>query len=591
MPLYTKESLDHLRQKVDLLELLSSHLQLKRYGGVYKTLCPFHEEKTPSFIIKPGDHHYHCFGCGAHGDAIAFLMIYLKMGFIDAVEYLAERFQIILEKEKEDKKQQKVQKTVLKEAVEKACQIYQYALLHTEEGHRALTYLYQRGIDIEFIKKFRIGYAPFEGTIITKTLQELGHDLADLYLAGLTHEGRGKDFFEGRITFPISDPFGSVIGFSARKIDENTFGGKYINSPETPLFRKSYTLFGLDHSRMRIAKERKAIVVEGQIDALRLIHGGFDYTVAALGTAFGISHVEELDKLGIVTVYLAFDGDEAGRQAAIKVGNLFQKKGIEVKVVSFFDGLDPDIIILDFGPKEFEMKLKNAIDFLTFIVQFYSQKFDLSSPAQKNQFIQTITEMIKGWDEPVMIFESLKKLAILTSIPESALPFNEIPTSKSYFKQIKSLEKIDFDPDLVLETDLLRWLILRGKEKPKIVDLAKLNISQDHFRHRQCSHFYHHYLSLWEKGENCDMIALASALEKEEDAIFFSQIVHKKINLNKAEEGVVEVIERMLLRKWMEERERIKCTIQSGKCGEEELLILAKTFDEIKKQPPKIKLL
>jgi len=289
--MYTKESLELLRQRIDLVEVLTPHLQLHRAGAAFKALCPFHEEKTPSFIVQRGDSHYHCFGCGAHGDAIAFLMNNVKMSFTEAVEHLAERFGVPLEKMDASEEVKGPSKSVLKEALDRAARLYHFLLLHSEEGQKALEYLYQRGIDLDFIRTFQIGYASNSPDLLKRFLYAQNVSEEVLLETGLIAASSKRDFFCDRITFPIRDPMGAVIGFSARKFKEETYGGKYINTSETPLFKKSQVLFALSYCRQKIAKERKAIIVEGQIDALRLIHSGFNYTVAGQGTAFGEGHV------------------------------------------------------------------------------------------------------------------------------------------------------------------------------------------------------------------------------------------------------------------------------------------------------------
>lgn len=354
MAIYTKESLDTLRQKVDLVDVLSSHIELKKAGASYKALCPFHDEKSPSFMVQRGDTHYHCFGCGAHGDAITFLMMYLKMGFGDAVESLAERFSVRLEVVEGGPERKGPSKAALKEALEAACRFYHMILLHTHEGHEALKYLHGRSIDLDFIRQFHIGLAPKTPGLFRKTMHALGFQDALLQEAGLLadgREGRLRDFFYDRITFPIRDAAGAVIGFSARKYKEETFGGKYVNTSETALFKKSRVLFGLNYSRRRIAKERKALIVEGQIDALRLIQAGFNITVAGQGTAFGEGHARELVALGIQDVFLALDADDAGQEATKKIGNMFQKNGVGVRVVKMPFGSDPDAFLREKGER------------------------------------------------------------------------------------------------------------------------------------------------------------------------------------------------------------------------------------------------
>lgn len=582
MALYTTESLDTLRDKVDLLEVLSSHLQLKRSGATYKGLCPFHEEKTPSFMIQAGDTHYHCFGCGAHGDAIAFLMNHVKMNFVDAVESLAERFSVTLEKAEGDDQKRGPDRVALKESLDLAARFYHTLLLHTEEGHLALQYLYKRDIDLEFIKFFQIGYAPSDRSLFTTFAQKEGLKEEILIAAGLMTEKK-RDFFSERITFPIRDPFGAVIGFSARKIKEETFGGKYVNTPETPLFKKSHILFGLNYCRQRIAKERRAIIVEGQIDCLRLIHAGLTFTVAAQGTAFGEGHVKLLTDLGVNQVFLAMDGDNAGKGAAIKIGNLFQKEGIGVAVLDLPEESDPDSFVREQGADAFLALLDNPSDYLTFLVKTSSNGVDLSNPAQKNELLRKLTEQIRSWEEPVMVHESLRKIAQLTSVPESVVGVGASTPQAYFIKRFTNAGKESVDPDQVLETDLLRWLILRPD--PRLFEIAKLNVAPDLFRHPICKRIFEKFAA--SDGPR-DLISLGSILEKAEEQTLLAEIVRKKVNPDKAEEGLIEVIHRLLIRKWMEEREAIKQKIQSGACTDDEALKLAKVFDEIRKNQPTV---
>ncbi|NGX38745.1 MAG: DNA primase [Chlamydiae bacterium] len=581
MALYTKESLDLLRERIDLREVLSSHIDLKRAGASYKALCPFHEEKTPSFVMQSGDTHYHCFGCGAHGDAIAFLMNHQKMTFVDAVDSLGERFGVVLKKEEGSGEPRGASRILLKEALELATRLYHTLLLHTKEGHVALEYLYRRGIDLDFIRAFRLGYAPSMPGTLLKLAKGEGITEEVLLSSGLISERR-RDFFSERITFPVTDPFGAVIAFSARKIREETFGGKYINTPETPLFKKSHTLFGLSHSRSTIAKERKALIVEGQIDALRLIHNGINFTVAAQGTAFGDGHVKLLTDLGVSRVLLATDGDKAGKSAAVKIGHLFQKKGIDVSIVPIPKGSDPDSLIQRQGKEAFLALIDKAEEYLPFLVRYHSENLDPSVPAQKNELINVLSKQIRSWEEPVMIHESLRKIAQLTSVPESVVGVGATP-QPAFLKRFGRVDKQEVDPDRILETDLLRWLILQGEER--LGKIVELNVAPDLFRHPICKRIFECLSN--EEGPS-DLIALGSVLEKEDEQKLLSEIVQKKVNIDKAEEGLVEVIHRLLIRKWMEEREAIKAKIQSGTCSDEEVLRLAKAFDEIKKSQPTV---
>jgi len=587
MPLYTKESIETLRQRIDLVDVLSSHLDLKRSGASFKALCPFHEEKTPSFIVHKGDAHYHCFGCGAHGDAIAFLMGHLKMGFAQAVETLAERFQVALEKTDASEEEKGPSKASLKNALEHAAQLYHYLLLHSVEGQEALHYLYARGINLAFIQRFQLGYAPKKGDVLYKFLQSEQIAEDSIEQVGLLNAKR-RDFFAQRIMFPIRDGLGAVIGFSGRKFKEETFGGKYINTPETPLFKKSRVLFGLSYSRAKIAKERAAIIVEGQIDALRLIFMGFDYTVAGQGTAFGQDHARELLHLGVSKVYLALDGDEAGHEAAAKIGNLFLHDGVDVFIVSIPSGKDPDSLLLDKGPDYFSSLLQQSSDYLTFLFQHLSKGEKQLSPSRKNDIVKQMADRIKTWQQPVMVHESLKKLSEIAQIPESTLGLEQMPLPDLF---IRRSDKVQFDqvnPDRILETDFLRWLFLASPHYPQIIPLSKKNIRDEHFRILGARKLYAEFMKAQEENRPCDLLAIGGSLDGQEEQDLLSEIMQRKINRQKAEEGCKETIRKMLLRTWMEQRESIRIKIHSTFLSDEEALELAKQFDTLKSQIPEV---
>lgn len=592
MPFFNSESLETLRQRIDLVEVLLAHIDLKRSGSAYKAVCPFHDEKTPSFVVQKGESHYHCFGCGAHGDAIQFLMAHLKMSFTEAVESLAHRFHVHLEVIEGAQEAKGPSKAVLKDALELAARFFHFLLLHTPEGHNALRYLYQRGLDLDFIRHFQIGLAPKQLGMLRQVMHAKGFYDEALIYAGLITEGeRGvRDFFSDRITFPIHSAQGSVIGFSARKYKDETFGGKYVNTAETPLFKKSRILFGLNYSRKRISKERKAIIVEGQIDALRLIQVGFDFTVAGQGTAFGEGHVKELMALGIQCVYLALDGDNAGQEAAWKIGNLFQKIGVEVYVVPLPQGQDPDAFLREKGPEAFAKLMEERVDYLTFIVEREGRLLNLESPAGKQELVRKIGHQIRGWDNPLMVHESLRKLASLARVPEHLVGVGQDPIPHLYVKREASIGMQEIDPDRIIESDLLRWLLLIGESHPQFIEAVRTQVKQEDFHVPACRSFYRVYLDSWENQRPCDLLSLAIVLNDTEGQQLLNELPQKKVNKERVELQLQETIQKILDRNWMEKREEIKMKIQGGQCSDDEASDLAKQFDELKRNPPVVRL-
>jgi len=588
MGTFTRESLETLRSRIDLVEVLTPHLKLQRSGASYKALCPFHEEKSPSFVIQRGDSHYHCFGCGAHGDAIAFLMTHLKMSFLEAVESLAQRFGVQLEESERRSESKGPSKALLKEALEKAARFYHFCLLHTADGHGALTYLYSRGIDLEFIRRFQFGFAPRAPRLFIEAMREQKLLEPLLQEAGLNNTS-GREFFFDRITIPILDAMGNPVGFTARAYKPDSFGPKYINTPETLLFKKSRLLFGLNWSRKRIAKEKKALIVEGQIDALRLIHAGFDWTVAGQGTAFGEEHVRELTQLGVRQAILALDGDNAGREAAVKIGHLLQKEGIDVQVALLEEKCDPDLMLRERGPEAFSKLIESGVDYLSFLVAHFSKTINMQTPAGKNELVQTIAARIRQWDHPLMIHESLRKLARLTQTPESIIGAPEESAPQIYIKRSASVSGgVEIDPDRILEADLLRWLLVVSPQSAQFAAIAQLNLTSNHFRLSAARMIYEKAIQAALEGRNSDLLSLAIDLENPEQQLFLAEILQKRINREKAMEGFTETVQRLLERHWMQQREEIKLKIYSGAGSEEEILELARRFDEIKRARPQI---
>ena len=562
--MFTKESLQRLRERIDLVEMLSSHVELKKTGATYKGLCPFHEEKSPSFVVGKGDTHYHCFGCGAHGDAIGFLMNYLHVSFREAVETLAEKFHIILEEE--DKQEEKgTPKKQLQEALERANEFYHFFLLNAQEGREALNYFFKRGFSVDFIRRFQLGYAPDGGGYFMKWMKDKNIDIQSLRESGLLNAS-DREFFRERITFPIYNPRGTIVGFSARKIREETFGGKYINTGETKLFKKSHLLYGLNYCRRSIAKIRKAIVVEGQIDCLRLIDAGFDTTVAALGTAFGPGHVRELTQLGVMQVTLLFDGDVAGQAALSKVGELFQKVGVEVKIAQMPPGLDPDSYLRQHGKQALETLLDKTIDYLTFqIKHLYKELPD--SPAGKSALIAQLSKQIKSWDEPIMVYESLKRLAYLTRVPEQMVGQIGRPP-------LKRRESFQINADRILELDLLRWLVLMDREDFYVT--AKHYLTLAHFNVPACKQIYQALL-----GGARDLLALAPDIENDQ---IVHEILGKKINRERAEQQFIDTVQRLIDRFCLHQKQQVKEKIDLGTHDDQMMLDLLKEFDALGKQ-------
>lgn len=566
--MFTKESLDALKEKIDLVEVVQRHLDLKRAGSAYKACCPFHQEKTPSFVIQKGDSHYHCYGCQAHGDAIQFLMHHLTLTFREAIEQLAEQFQVPLVEAEHASEERGISKSVLKEALATATRFFHEYLVGSLEGREPLRYLFRRGITIDFIRRFQVGFAPAQPAPFQRAMAEAKVGERVLVEVGLVSEASRLPFFRNRILFPVCEASGPVVGFSGRKIHEETFGGKYINSTETPLFKKSRLLFGLNYSRRRIAKERRVIFVEGQIDCLRLIESGLDLTVAALGTACGEGHVALMKQLGVRHAYLLFDGDKAGQAAASKAGDLLQREGIEVSVGRLPSEWDPDAFIRKYGIEKVVEVLEKAESYLTFQVGFLSQEVSLDSPAGKSEIVKTLKQQVEGWQDPVMVHESVRKLASLLHIPEATLGIVEPTSSPPPLLTRGRVSAVGIDPHRIMERDLLHWLILM---RARFLPTAKEYLREAHFWVPSCRLLFQRIM----QEEVSDFMDLASDFS---DIDLLDEMMQKKVNRERADTHFLESIQKLLDRQWMEERAAIRREMAAKAASGEEIGELVRAF-------------
>jgi DNA primase len=325
----------------DMVEVVSARTQLRRSGARWTGLCPFHDEKTPSFSVNPADKLFYCFGCSKGGDIISFVRETEQLDFAQAVEWLAERYRVTLEYEESSPEQDAARgrRERLLSLLEQATSFYERYLWDSPRGEAARSYLAGRGLREEVCRDYRLGLAP-GGTTLALKAREKGFTAAELAAAGLVTR-RGSDYFNGRLLFPLADARGRVRGFQARKLrEDDPLRAKYVNSPEGELFRKGDLLYGLDRARAAIAKQERAIVVEGNTDVLALRQAGLEPVVASMGTALTERQLKELSRL-THKAWLCFDGDAAGEAATLRGMELAAAQGFDVRVVALPSGQDP----------------------------------------------------------------------------------------------------------------------------------------------------------------------------------------------------------------------------------------------------------
>jgi DNA primase len=335
------ESVERVKAAMEILPLAEDVVRLRKAGSTYKGLCPFHQERTPSFTVSPARGTFKCFGCGEGGDAITFVEKTENVDFVGAIELLARRFGVELEYEEASPEQvQKRQREErLRALLERAAEFYARVLWESEPAAGAREYLASRGLGEEVCREFRLGYAPQGATLARRAVQE-GYAQDDLLAVGLANR-RGNDYFQRRIVFPLADARGRVRGFQARKLhDDDPLQAKYVNSPEGELFRKGDLLYGLDTARQAIAREDRAVVVEGNTDVIALRQAAFAPVVASMGTALTEAQLRELARL-TKRLFLCFDADAAGQDATLRGMELAVRGGFTVRVVPLPPGTDP----------------------------------------------------------------------------------------------------------------------------------------------------------------------------------------------------------------------------------------------------------
>lgn len=463
---YSDELIEEVRMKNDIVDVISGYVRLQKKGSSYFGLCPFHNEKSPSFSVSRQKQMYYCFGCGAGGNIFTFLMEYENLTFAEAVQMLADRAGVELPKMEYSKeaKERADLKSVLLE-INKAAAQYFYVQLKNEQGRAGYTYLKGRGLSEEIIKAFGLGYSNKYNNDLYQYLMSKGYSEDHIRQAGLisTDEKNGVyDKFWNRVMFPIMDVNSRVIGFGGRVMGDGK--PKYLNSPETPVFDKSRNLYGLN--RARSTKKSYFLLCEGYMDVIALHQAGFTNAVASLGTALTSGHAS-LIKRYVQEVYLTYDSDEAGTRAALRGVPILKSAGISAKVIRMDPYKDPDEFIRNLGAEEFEKRIMNARNGFMFSLEILEREYDMDSPEGKTSFFRETARRLTGFEDELersnyieavakaykVSVESLQKLVTKTAISDGLAKPVERPKQAAN----KPLKKED--GHLTSQKVLLTWMI------------------------------------------------------------------------------------------------------------------------------------
>lgn len=522
----SEEKIEQVRSSANIVDVVSDYVQLKKRGKNFIGLCPFHQEKTPSFTVSPEKQIYHCFGCHTGGNVFSFLMEYKSVSFVEAVQELAESLGIPLEYDAAQDTQQSEQE-ILYDINVFAAKYFSNNLFNDTNGEVARNYFKQRNVKPQTQRTFGLGYALPSWEHFLSFAKGNKIDLQQVKRLGLIDIGKDGSYydkFRGRIIFPIFSPNGRVIGFGGRILDNSKDIAKYLNSPESLIYSKRKTLYGLYQAKEEIRKLDKAILVEGYMDVIALFQSGIKNVVASSGTSLTDEQVQLLSRY-TKNIVVLFDADLAGQKAAMRSIEILLKKDFEVKILSLPEGEDPDSFVTKFGKKEFEEKLLRAINFLEFQAETFEKNGMLSTPEKQTEAIREIVKSIAIIEDElkrsIYIKTIAKKFNLREKLLESELDKflnrntrkenveNERKRKVSEKETVKIANK-NFPIENKFELEIIK-LLFEGEEE--ILDIIFDYISPEEFNNMQ----YRKLASIVLENYKKDIIVPAQIIEKIED--------------------------------------------------------------------------
>ena len=547
----SKETIDQIRNALDIADVVGSYVQLKRMGHVAKALCPFHKEKTPSFHVNPARQAFHCFGCGVGGDVFKFVMLYDHVDFPTALRMLASRAGIAIQID-EDRagKREGPGKDEIFAANEEASKRYQQELLRSPEAAAAREYLKKRALDLAAWAEWGIGYAPEGWDFLSGAAGPRGGPkMKALEAAGLlsaNEKGSLYDRFRGRVMFTIRDELGRAVGFSGRvlKTDDKTVG-KYVNTPETPAFRKSRILFALDKAKREILDARTALLVEGQIDCIRCHLGGFKNAVASQGTAFTSEHATLLKRYADKVV-VVLDADAAGRKAALRSAELLIAEGLAVTLAALPAGEDPDSLILKKGPEAFAAVLKNAQTPMGFLLGMLREQEDFRTQEGLLRATRAATELAGHAQGAVQTEQMLREAAAGLGVGYDALRRDLKAAVRQKFRPAAPESEAPAARPAARPGEEMELATLLGAGDPELAGLVRRWLPYPLIADPDCRAIIHALAE--EEGD------LMGALDDESDECraLAAQIVNapQKAVSTEADRGVAKAAQDLILRIW-----------------------------------------
>lgn len=437
---YKSEDIDKLIEKLNIEDVVGEFVDLKKSGANYKGLCPFHADTNPSFVVNPSKNICKCFVCGTGGNAVTFYSKYKKISFNEAVRELAKKYKINIKEQRSNSNLEELEKYY--EIMEESHKFFMEKIFSSEAKH-ALEYLANRNLNTQLIKENQLGYAPGKWRTLYEHLLEKGFKTEDIIALGLIKKNEENiyDTFRDRIIFPIYSTHGRVIAFGGRTLEKNNEIPKYINSPDTPIFKKGKNVYGIERAR-NIKEKNYSILMEGYMDVLSAIIYGFDASIAPLGTSLTEEQAELIKKYSS-NILISFDMDKAGLAATERAAYILKSKGFNIRVIEFKNAKDPDEFLKKNGRKGFLEVVKNSIEIFDFLYNLFLEEYDLKDVISKQNFIEKFKEFFLSLESDLEKEIYLKRFSEKVSIDIDILRKTLIENNKKKFKKIKKENKID----------------------------------------------------------------------------------------------------------------------------------------------------
>ncbi len=495
---YPDEVVNDLRQSADIVRVVNGYTTLTPKGNYHFGLCPFHQEKSPSFSVTPSKQMYHCFGCGASGNVYTFIMNIERLNFKETIEFLADLIGYKLPTTMENSKQI-TEKTGLLEIHAVANKLYHDTLFQNDTI--ALDYLKGRNISEESIEKFSLGFSSRNSTYLFNYLLNQGFDIEMIEKSGLVINGKNGYFdrFFGRVIFPIFDTGGKVIGFGGRALRDDTKVAKYLNSNSTPIFYKDRTLYGLNFAKS--SKKNDFLLVEGYLDVIKMHQYGYDNAIASLGTAFNQNHVRTINPYK-KDITICFDNDEAGLNATKKAISILEQTNPNTKVLRVNGAKDPDEFLEKFGNEKFNILLDEKMSYIDFLINIEKDKYDLSDTAEKVLFVKSCVEIVSHIQNEITLDAYIKKISKIADISENAIlsevkKSGNIATNDDLLKKpISRAKRIQNSPAFKSKKDLITMLV----SNKSVFLLVKDLISSEEFNDKVFEILYDKICDTYQKG-------------------------------------------------------------------------------------------